>query len=139
MGSQQAQAAGARGRVWIIDADHWPRAYLRAELIERGYDAVGFPAIADALTALALRPHERPGAAAIDLRGQTSAPKPLAALLNAGFPVLAFGGATESATEWLRALPWAAFLRRPLTIGALADEIERLMADQVTRSTPGAP
>ena len=28
--------------VWIIDVDQWPRAMLRAELIERGYDAVGY-------------------------------------------------------------------------------------------------
>src|SRR5215471_17474158 len=27
--------------VWIIDAEQWPRALLRAELIERGFDAVG--------------------------------------------------------------------------------------------------
>jgi hypothetical protein len=29
--------------VWIIDPDQWPRAMLRAELIERGVDAVGLP------------------------------------------------------------------------------------------------
>src|SRR5689334_9573424 len=35
--------------VWIVDAEHWPRAYLRAELIERGYDAVGFVGVREAL------------------------------------------------------------------------------------------
>ena len=35
--------------VWVIDSEQWPRACLRAELIERGYDAYGFISIGDAL------------------------------------------------------------------------------------------
>ena len=35
--------------VWIVDADHWPRAELRALLIERGYDAIGFESLVDAV------------------------------------------------------------------------------------------
>ena len=33
--------------IWIIDAEQWPRALLRAELIERGYDAVGYVTVRD--------------------------------------------------------------------------------------------
>lgn len=113
--------------VWIIDADHWPRAYLRAELIERGYDAVGFETAGDALATLALRPERRPRLAAIDLHGQSLDPRRLAPLLRAGFPVLAIGGIREWGAESVRALPWAATLRRPLRIGAVADEIGRLL------------
>jgi hypothetical protein len=32
--------------VWIIDAEQWPRALLRAELIEAGYEAIGFVRLA---------------------------------------------------------------------------------------------
>jgi hypothetical protein len=114
-----------RGPVWIIDAEHWPRASLRAELIERGHEAIGFATILDALTRLALR-RQPPALAVIDLGGRPSNSKQLDALLRAGFPVLAIGGAAEWATESLRARPWAAFLRRPLTVGAIADEVERI-------------
>jgi hypothetical protein len=115
----------SRGPVWIIDAEQWPRASLRAELIERGHEAVGFVTALDALTRLALR-REPPALAVIDLGGQPSNPGPLDALLRAGFPVLAIGGAAW-ATDSLRARSWAAFLRRPLTVGAIADEVERLL------------
>lgn len=114
------------GPVWIVDAEHWPRAYLRAELIERGHDAVGFATTLDALTRLALRP-EPPALLVIDLGSQPPKPQQLDALLRGGFPVLAIGGAREWASESLRARPWAAFLRRPLTVGAIADAVERLL------------
>ena len=115
-----------RGPVWIIDAEQWPRASLRAELIERGHEAVGFVTALDALTRLALR-REPPALAVIDLGGRPSSSKQLDVLLGAGFPVLAIGGAAAWATASLRARPWAAFLRRPLTVGAIADEVERLL------------
>jgi hypothetical protein len=118
--------------VWIIDADHWPRACLRAELIERGYDAVGFVTVGDALAALALRPERRPLLAAIDLRGQSLNPKQLAPLLRGGFPVLAIGGISEWGTEAVRILPWTATLRRPLSIGVVANEIGRLLTGPTT-------
>jgi hypothetical protein len=113
--------------VWIIGTDHWPRAYLRAELLERGYDAVGFVTVGDALAALALHPAQRPRLAAIDLQGHPLDSKQLAPLLRAGFPTLAIGGLAEWGTEPVRKLPWTATLRRPLTIGAIADEIGRLL------------
>jgi hypothetical protein len=114
--------------VWIIDADHWPRACLRAELIERGYEAVGFVTVGDALAALAHRPEQRPLLAAIHLQGQSLTAERLAPLLRAGFPVVAIGGGAEWGTEAVRNLPWAATLRRPLSIGAVADEIGRQVA-----------
>ena len=41
--------------LWVIDSEQWPRAYLRAELIERGYDAYGFMTVSDALDSLSRR------------------------------------------------------------------------------------
>jgi hypothetical protein len=43
-------------RVLLVMPEHWPRALLRAELIERGYDVVGAP---DLATALLSRPVEK--------------------------------------------------------------------------------
>ena len=102
--------------VWIIDGEQWPRALLRAELLERGYDAVGYLTVRDAIDALPLR---APDAIVVDLRGQ---PLPLVSrLLAIGAPVLVIGGAVE-----LNDLPeggWAAVLRRPVSIGDIADRI----------------
>jgi DNA-binding NarL/FixJ family response regulator len=116
-----------RAPVWIVDADHWPRAYLRAELIERGYDAEGFVTLTELLVRLALAP-ARPALVVMDLQGQGANDRQLTRLLGAGFPVLAIGVATEWEDERLRTRRWARFLRRPLTIGAVADEVDRLLA-----------
>jgi hypothetical protein len=116
--------------VWIVNSDHWPRAYLRAELIERGYDAEGFVTLTELLVRLALAP-ARPALVVLDLQGQRSQgsnDRQLTRLLGAGFPVLAIGGAAEWEDEGLRTRPWTRFLRRPLTIGEVADEAARLLA-----------
>ena len=116
--------------VWIVNSDHWPRAYLRAELLERGYDAEGFVTLTELLVRLALAP-ARPALVVLDLQGQRSQgsnDRQLTRLLGAGFPVLAIGGAAEWQDEGLRTRPWTRFLRRPLTIGEVADEADRLLA-----------
>ena len=112
--------------VWVIGADHWPRAFLRAELIERGLDAIGFASARDALTRL-VAARARPALAIIDLHEQRVPDRALATLLAGGFPVIAIGGAAEWADPSLRARPWALFLRRPLTIGAIADATQRTL------------
>lgn len=43
-------------RILLVMPEHWPRALLRAELIERGYDVVGAP---DLTGALLVRPVEK--------------------------------------------------------------------------------
>jgi len=102
--------------IWIIDAEQWPRAMLRAELIERGYDAVGYATARDAIESYLDR---KPDAIFVELRGQ---PMDLVArLLHAGVPVLVAGGAVE-----LHDLPdgkWAAVMRRPVSLGEIANAI----------------
>jgi hypothetical protein len=117
--------------VWIVDADHWPRAYLRAELIERGYDAVGFPALRDALVALPIARARRRGPAlvVVDLAALEVEPRLLGALGQAGAPVLGVAGAAAAEDQLVRGFPWAALLRRPVTLGAIADAVERLITD----------
>ncbi|HSP17528.1 MAG TPA: hypothetical protein VLV78_22475 [Thermoanaerobaculia bacterium] len=105
--------------VWIIDADQWPRAMLRAEMIERGFDAVGYITVRDAIDSIPMR---RPEAIVVDLRGQ---PIPLVErLLKIGVPVVVVGGVLE-----INELPkgdWAAVLRRPVSLGDIADQVARI-------------
>jgi len=110
-------------RVWIIGSDQWTRAYLRAELIERGYDAVGFVAARDAVVRLMVARAKRPALIVLDLHDQALDEKVAAALFREGVPIVGVAGAAESDDEKLRALPWARLLRRPITIGSIADEV----------------
>lgn len=109
------------GRViWIIDAEQWPRAMLRAELIERGFDAVGYVTVRDAIDSYPIRP---PNAIVVDLRGQ---PIPLVErLLKIGVPIVIVAGAPE-----INDLPdagWAAVLRRPVSLGEIAERVEAVL------------
>jgi hypothetical protein len=107
--------------VWIVDADHWPRASLRAELLERGYEAVGFESARAAVLALAFGHTQRPAVVVVDLAGQTTDLPSLEALLRAGAPAVGVGGAVEWGSEAVARLAWSATLRRPVTVGTIAD------------------
>lgn len=120
------QAGTHLSRVWIIGSDLWPRAYLRAELIERGYDAVGFVTIRDAVINLFLLREHLPALIVCDLHEQAFDERLAGALFKAGVPVVAVAGAPEADDERVRNLPWVAFLRRPITIGTVADTVMRL-------------
>lgn len=102
--------------VWIIGAEQWPRALLRAELVERGFDAVGWTTVRDAVESL---PERFPNAIVVDLRGQ---PLPLVERLpTLGVPVLIVASMPE-----INDLPdgdWAAVMRRPVSIGEIADRV----------------
>jgi hypothetical protein len=113
--------------IWIVDAAHWPRAYLRAELIERGYDAIGFATLADALGRLLLPEPRPPALLVLDLRGQVRVEARLAGALQLGIPILAVADAIHGSDENLPGAKWAGFLRRPLTIGDIADRVDRLL------------
>jgi DNA-binding response OmpR family regulator len=119
-------------RVWIVNADHWPRAYLRAELIERGYDATGFEDLKDAVIRLGLRA-PRPELLVVEApTGEL--PMGLRQFLAAqNVPVLAVvaAGAETRALD-LDIEP----LRRPLTIGAIADAVERRVPRGRSEATP---
>ncbi len=105
--------------IWIIDAEQWPRAMLRAELIERGYDAAGFITVRDAIESY---PTRKPDVIVVDLRGQ---PIPLVErLLKTGVPVVIVGGVPE-----INDLPeggWAAVLHRPVSLGQIADCVQQI-------------
>jgi hypothetical protein len=123
----------AEGRlVWIVDREQWPRACLRAELIERGHDAVGFETLPDALFALERQPP--PAVLVVDLTGQAAQARALPAFARRGCRLLIIAGAVEAAAA--RAAPPATLLARPVTLGEIADEVDRLLGPEPVR--PGA-
>ena len=106
--------------IWIIDVEQWPRALLRAELIERGFDAIGYVTVRDAIDSL---PERRPDAIVVELRGQ---PMPLVERLPAiGVPVVVIGGTLDVSDLPDRA--WAAVMRRPVSLGEIADRVAALV------------
>jgi hypothetical protein len=110
--------------VWLIDPEHWLRALLRAELIERGYDAIGFTSMEDAIFRLAVERHRRPRLVLVNLSGQQVTPGAIALLGAGGVPVLGIGSATEPAAG---GLALSAVLRRPMSLGQVADAIEQAL------------
>lgn len=112
--------------VWIISRQHWPRALLRAELIGRGYQAVGFFSLQDALQTLTLLQLHRPALLVVELRDLQISPDELAALEQTGIPIILLGGATELADPAVRQRSWRAVIARPFTLGAVADRVEEI-------------
>jgi hypothetical protein len=114
--------------VWIVDADQWPRAALRAELIERGYDAVGFVTLADALARLvAAAKTAPPRLLLVALDGQPVTARQLSLCTREHVPVVFTGGAVALAAPAVRRFPAAAVLPRPIAIGEICDAIARLV------------
>jgi hypothetical protein len=104
--------------------DHWPRALLRAELIERGYDVVGAP---DLSTALLSRPQEQGrapvGVIVIDQDAWVEPQSRLVDLLvsrhrNPRLVLLARAQLEPPS------IPWDKIVRKPALIGQIASEIE---------------
>jgi DNA-binding NtrC family response regulator len=114
-------------RLWVIDGDHWPRAYIAAELSERGYETTGFESVREAIVRLFVAPAERPVVILIDLHEQMGDEKALAALAGQDIPIVAIAEATRAAGEGIGGRQWAQVLKRPLTIGAAADAVERVV------------
>lgn len=113
--------------VWIIDSQQWPRAYLRAELIARGFDAVGFLDLSQALTGLTDPNYRRPQIIVLELHGLSLRQEDLGTLARVGIPTIALGGAVELNEEVVREFKWAAVIQRPFTIGRVADVVEELL------------
>lgn len=109
--------------IWIIDAEHWPRALLRAELLERGFDAVGFETIESALAA---DPSRFPDAIVLEARNQELTPARVAKLFDLRVPILLLGGAIDLNDPRLRDFPWTAIVHRPVSLGEIADRLTAL-------------
>jgi hypothetical protein len=117
--------------VWIVDAEHWPRAFLRAELIERGYDATGFATLEDAVRQLRLTRDRRPALLVLDRREQIMDERTSELLRLADIPVLAVADLGHPDGEPVA--PLVEVLHRPLTIGDIATAVDRLLAKVTTK------
>jgi DNA-binding response OmpR family regulator len=112
--------------VWIVDADQWPRACLRAELIERGYDAIGFTTLEAMLERLARRAVSPPRVMVVSVEGQAVTPPRLAVLARHPARLVLTGGAAALATAAVRDAAADRVLPRPVSLGELADAVEDL-------------
>jgi hypothetical protein len=122
--------------VWVIDHEHWPRACLRAELIERGFDAIGFETTADALVALWQPAQTAPALVIIDLAGQRPDARTLVPFHKRGCLLVAIAGAVERASPIAQWPAWSALLARPVKLGDIADLVQRVLG---TGQPIGAP
>jgi DNA-binding NtrC family response regulator len=112
--------------IWIIDRQHWPRTLLRAELIERGFDAGGFEEITDALNELGKESALRPRVIVVELREQERKQEHLDKLIQIGIPLIILGDETELSEQTLKMHQRVAVMKRPMTIGEVADMVEEI-------------
>jgi|SRR5215471_14927243 len=120
-------AQGSPQTIWIIDSEQWPRACLRAELIERGYDAIGFTEIKGALSGLRSRRRKSPNVIVLELRGQKVKREILGALTAIPAPLIVIGGAQELNHPLIKEFAFPTILRRPVTLGSVADVIDAII------------
>jgi DNA-binding NtrC family response regulator len=116
--------------IWIIDSEQWPRACLRAELIERGYEAVGFVRLGRALTSIRSGRRKFPGAIFLDLRGQAMNGADLEVLAATGIPVVLLSGSVKLDDELVQRLKTAVILKRPITLGKISDLLQEIVSRQ---------
>ena len=112
--------------VWIIGRRQWPRALLRTELIERGFEAVGYMELSHALAALRHPNVLKPSLIVLELFGLSFGRDELEALVRFEVPTVLLGGAMQLSRPFIGELEWAAVMKRPFTVGDVADLVERI-------------
>jgi len=127
----------ARKIIWIIDNEQWPRAYLRAELLERGYTPISFERLFGALSELSRTITDKPQIIVLELRGQKITSHILELLAGANVPIIAIGGMLELNNPMIKDFKWADLLRRPVTIGMIADAVEKIVHQTPKVGTSG--
>ena len=112
--------------VWVIDSQQWPRAYLRAELDEHGFETIGYARLSEAVADLRLRPLPRPEAIVVELHDQYLEAILLEGLIGSGIPVVLLTGSMERDEGIAKGYRWAAVMRRPFTIGAVVEMVQEI-------------
>jgi hypothetical protein len=112
----------------VIDSEQWPRACLRAELIERGYDPYGFITIADALDSLSRPASSKPELIVLELRGQDLNQQFIEAIRNLQIPTMVLGGNAELNEPLIAKQKWEIVLKRPISLGKIADVVEKIVS-----------
>jgi hypothetical protein len=101
---------------------------LRAELIERGYDPYGFITIRDALNCLSRQPPApKPELIVLELRSQALTAQPIEAIRGLRIPIVVLGGAAELSEPLVQAQQWQIVLKRPVSLGNIADAVEKII------------
>jgi hypothetical protein len=118
--------------LWVIDSEQWPRACLRAELIERGYDSYGFITIGDALDSLSRGASPIPELIILESRGQDLSPQIVAAVRDLGIPTIVLGGSLELNEPLIKEQRWELVLKRPVSLGKIADAAQKIVSGERT-------
>lgn len=114
--------------LWVIDSEQWPRALLRAELIERGYDPYGFITIRDALDSLSRPNSSRPELIILELRDQSIVPLLTERIRNLAIPTILLAGNAELNDPLIQQHKWAVILKRPVSLGKIADVVQEVVS-----------
>ncbi|HYA42548.1 MAG TPA: hypothetical protein VEF34_14665 [Syntrophobacteraceae bacterium] len=112
--------------IWIIDNNHWERANIRAVLIERGCEVDGFVSVFHAVVALERVILEKPSLIVIETKNLPYRSGELEVLTRFGAPIVLLTGVYEN-RELVDKHRWDAVLRRPFTIGQVAETVECLL------------
>ena len=121
--------------LWVIDSEQWPRACLRAELIERGYNPYGFIKVNDALDTFTRSMSQKPKALVLELRGQNLTKEVIESIRDLEVPTILLGGIAELNDPLIRNHKWNIVVKRPFSLGTVADLIEKIvpLSDAHTR------
>ena len=115
--------------MWVIDSEQWPRACLRAELIENGNDAYGFITISDALESLSQATSPKPELIVLELRGQDLTCELLEAVQNLHVRTVALGGNVELNDPLVQQQQFRAVLKRPFSLGDIAEVVRKILSN----------
>src|SRR5437773_2576183 len=116
---------GSGPAVWVISNQQWPRAFIRAELIERGFDAIGFEEAGQAIAAIGDKRTIKPRLLILDLRQSSLTRIQLHTLAHKKIPILALAGNLESEELSMKDFEWIALVKTPFTIGEVCDLVQK--------------
>ena len=114
--------------LWVVDSEQWPRACLRAELIERGFDPYGFITISDALDSLSRTESSKPEVIILELRGQNLTTELVQAIRNLRITTILLGGNAELNEPLIQQEKWEIVLKRPVSLGKIADVVHEIVS-----------
>lgn len=112
-------------RILVVSGDQWPRALLRAELRDAGYDAIGATTLSRALRPPPIDVERGPVRLIVMDSGVVAGEPTALEAARRRYPgvllvLIARAGAAPAG-------PWAAVLRRPVTIGDIVATLRRLV------------
>jgi hypothetical protein len=113
--------------IWIISNQQWPRAFLRGELIERGYDAIGFEEPGQVLAAFGDKRTTKPRLVILDLRQSPATRIQLQNLAHKEIATIVLAGNVELEGKLFKDFAWKTVLKTPFTIGQVCSLVEKMI------------